>query len=278
MHKNIELHNYLATKTEELSEEWYKSIDKTAAKGVYVSTNPNVIKKLKEQNLRFHQQFIKIFLEDEQQFSKEFDSWVQEVSRDSDHLLTPTHIVLDQFLSTQNQYMELLQNYALDNSSNYSMQEVLSWGLIVNKAFGEIMTRFVEAHHSLALKRLTSQQAVINELSAPVIKLHQGIGLLPVVGDIDTQRAKYLLEHTLIECSRKQINHLYVDLSGVTMIDTMVAMQIFQLIDSLKIVGVKTILSGVRPEIALTAVQLGINFKEIQTTGSLSQALQLHLK
>jgi len=278
MHKNIELYNYLASKTEELSEEWYKSIDKTATQGVYASTNPIVIKKLKGQNLKFHQQFIKIFIEDEHQLSQEFDSWVKEISQDSDHLLTPTHIVLDEFLATQNQYMQLLEKYALDQNHKFTLKEVLSWGLVVNKAFGKIMSGFVEAHHSLALKRLTSQQAVINELSAPIIKLHQGIGLLPVVGDIDTQRAKYLLEHTLIECSRKQINHLYVDLSGVTMIDTMVAMQIFQLIDSLKIVGVKTTLSGVRPEIALTAVQLGINFKEIQITGNLSQALQLHLR
>lgn len=278
MHKNIELYNYLATKTEQLSEEWYKSIDKSTAKGIYASTDLNVIKKLKGQNLRFHEQFIKIFIEDENQFSQEFESWVQEISQDSDHLMTPTHTVLDEFLATQCQYMQLLEEYALEYNHKYTMQEILSWGQIVNKAFGEIMSRFVEAHHSLALTRLTSQQAVINELSAPVIKLHQGIGLLPVIGDIDTQRAKYLLEHTLMECSRKKINHLYVDLSGVTMIDTMVAMQIFQLIDSLKIVGVNTTLSGVRPEIALTAVQLGINFKEIQITGNLSQALQLHLK
>lgn len=278
MTENTELYNYLSTKTKQLSEEWYESIDKATAKGVYASTDPKVIAKLKHQNLRFHHQFIKIFLEDENQFSQEFESWVQEVSRDSDHLLTPTHIIIDEFLNTQNQYMLLLDNYALEHSHEYTMKDILLWGHVVNKAFGKIISRFVEAHQTLAFTRLRSQQAVINELTAPVIKLQQGIGLLPVIGDIDTQRAKYLLEHTLIECSRKQINHLYVDLSGVTLIDTMVAMQIFQLIDSLKIVGVKTTLSGVRPEIALTAVQLGINFKDIQITGNLSQALQLLLK
>ena len=71
------------------------------------------------------------------------------------------------------------------------------------------------------------------------------------------------------------ITHLYIDLSVLNIIDTMVAMQIFQLIDALKIVGVKTTLSGVRPEIALTAVHLGLDFKDIQITGNLSQALKL---
>jgi rsbT co-antagonist protein RsbR len=168
-----------------------------------------------------------------------------------------------------------LRDYSIENSGKYSTEEIFLWGQLLIKAFGKITSRFIEEHDSLAMMRLKSQQAVINELSAPVIRLHQGIGLLPVVGDIDTQRAKYLLENTLIECSKKKITHLYVDLSGVTMIDTMVAMQIFQLIDALRIVGVVTTLSGVRPEIALTAVQLGVNFSEIQITGNLSQALQL---
>ena len=112
-------------------------------------------------------------------------------------------------------------------------------------------------------------------MSAPVIQLQHHTGLLPVVGEIDTQRAKYLLENTLSECTNKGITHLYIDLSGVNMIDTMVAMQIFQLIDALKIVGVKTTLSGVRPEIALTAINLGLDFKDIKIAGNLSQVLQL---
>lgn len=44
------------------------------------------------------------------------------------------------------------------------------------------------------------------------------------------------------------------------MIDKMAAHQIFQLIDALGLIGVKTILSGLRPEIAQTAVQLGLSF------------------
>ncbi|MFX3674756.1 MAG: STAS domain-containing protein [Paenisporosarcina sp.] len=275
MHKNAELHDYLLTKARQLTEEWYMSIDKTTAKGVYASTDPEVIEKLKGQNFRFHEQLIKVFKEDKDKFFEEFDEWVHEIAKDSEHLATPTHIVLNEFLNVQNQYLHMLEEYLLEHRDEYTTKEIFMWGHILIKAFGKIMSRFVEEHDSLALKRLKSQQEIINELSAPVIKLHLGIGLLPVVGDIDTHRAKYLLENTLTECARKKITHLYVDLSGVTMIDTMVAMQIFQLIDALKIVGVKTTLSGVQPEIALTAVQLGLNFNDIQITGNLSQALQL---
>jgi len=175
----------------------------------------------------------------------------------------------------QGQYIHMIQGFAEIHKGNYSNEAVYSWTSIILKAFGKVMTRFVEVHDRIATLRLTSQQELINELSAPVIKLHQSIGLLPLVGEIDTKRAKHVLEHTLMECRKQSVNQLYIDLSGVNVLDTMVAMQIFQLIDALKIIGVKTTLSGVRPEIALTAVQLGLDFKDIQIAGNLSQALNI---
>jgi len=276
MHRNSHLHDYLLDKAKQLTEDWYAAIDKSTAEGVYASTDPKVIDKLKNQNFRFHENLIGIFIREEASFFEEFDEWILEIATDSEHLRTPTHVIFNEFLKVQDQYLDMLRTYSIENKGKYSTEEIFTWGQLIIKAFGRITSRFVKEHDALALKRLTSQQAVINELSAPVIRLHNGIGLLPVVGDIDTQRAKYLLENTLLECGNKKITHLYVDLSGVTMIDTMVAMQIFQLIDALKIVGVATTLSGVRPEIAMTAVQLGVNFNEIQITGNLSQALKLN--
>lgn len=58
------------------------------------------------------------------------------------------------------------------------------------------------------------------------------------------------------------------------MVDTMVAHQIFQLIDSLRIVGIKAILTGIRPEVAHTAIQLGIDFSDITTESSLQNVIK----
>ncbi|WP_144488035.1 STAS domain-containing protein, partial [Bacillus pumilus] len=59
-------------------------------------------------------------------------------------------------------------------------------------------------------------------------------------------------------------------------VDTMVAHQIFKLIEALKLIGVTSTLSGIRPEIAQTAVQLGINFSDITIKSNLAQALNYH--
>lgn len=56
----------------------------------------------------------------------------------------------------------------------------------------------------------------------------------------------------------------------------MVAHQIFKLIEALNLIGVTSTLSGIRPEMAQTAVQLGINFSDITIKSNLAQALNYH--
>ncbi|MFP3729131.1 STAS domain-containing protein, partial [Priestia filamentosa] len=123
--------------------------------------------------------------------------------------------------------------------------------------------------------RLKAQQEMINELSSPIISLTKHVALLPLVGDIDTARAKFILDSTLTQCTEREIHHLLVDLSGVVMIDTMVAQQLFQLIETLNLIGVTSTFSGIRPEIAQTAVQLGINFNRVSIVSTLEQAVKL---
>jgi rsbT co-antagonist protein RsbR len=49
--------------------------------------------------------------------------------------------------------------------------------------------------------------------------------------------------------------------------------EIFQLIESLNLIGGQTILTGIRLEVAMTAVQSGIDFSEIQTENSLKRGI-----
>lgn len=62
------------------------------------------------------------------------------------------------------------------------------------------------------------------------------------------------------------------------MVDTMVAHQIFKLMDALKLLGVQTIITGIRPEVAQTAVQLGIDFSNIMTEGNLQNVIKKYIQ
>ncbi|MGB8269892.1 MAG: STAS domain-containing protein, partial [Priestia megaterium] len=101
----------------------------------------------------------------------------------------------------------------------------------------------------------------------------KGIAILPLIGEVDTERATLLLEETLKKANELKLSHLLFDLSGVMIVDTMVAQQIFNIVDALRLLGVKTMLIGIRPEVAQTMVHLGINFSEITVKANLEQAL-----
>lgn len=118
------------------------------------------------------------------------------------------------------------------------------------------------------------QREMIAELSAPIILLSPTLGLLPLVGEIDTYRARVIINNVLASCNEKGVERLVVDLSGVSNVDTAVAKQLLMLIKSLSIIGVESCLSGIRPEIAQTTIKLGIKLDGINVYSSIQQALK----
>ncbi|GAB3046517.1 STAS domain-containing protein [Virgibacillus ainsalahensis] len=115
------------------------------------------------------------------------------------------------------------------------------------------------------------------QLSAPVITIFDEVAVLPIIGGIDEKRAELLMKTALYETGKKDLSHLFIDLSGVKLIDTMVAYNIFKIVQSLELVGVETVLAGIRPEVSQTMVSLGIDFEKIKTYSSLQQALNRHM-
>ncbi|WP_066172275.1 STAS domain-containing protein [Bacillus marinisedimentorum] len=112
------------------------------------------------------------------------------------------------------------------------------------------------------------------ELSAPIVQIDDSAAVLPIIGDIDTYRAQVIMDQSMEKATELDLSRLYIDLSGVTEIDTAVAQEIIKISSSLKLLGVEPVLTGIRPEIALTLTHLGINLPSIQTESSLKQAIQ----
>ncbi|WP_174732686.1 STAS domain-containing protein [Mesobacillus harenae] len=136
----------------------------------------------------------------------------------------------------------------------------------VNRTFGEVY----EKHNN---RLMTIAYSALENLSVPVVPIAKGLAVIPLVGEIDTHRAKLIMEVSLQQGSLLNLNYLIFDVSGVPMIDTMVADQIFQIVKAVRLTGIEAILTGIRPEIAQTIVSLGLNFGDIQTRANMQQAL-----
>lgn len=275
MYKNNQLYHFLLERTRLLTEQWYESLDKNDSSGVYTSNDPEVIKMLKKQNYEFHLRFCRAFDESysDAEFLSSLDQWICSTSEEEEHQHTPIHLILREFFNNQEQYLDFVKEFVETSDETYSLTIVHEWNRKIIENFNYVITTFTKQSYNYAEERLATQKGMIHELSSPIISLSEDIALLPLVGDIDTDRAKKVMENTLHECSSQEVKHLLIDLSGVLIIDTMVAHQIFQLIQALKLVGVTCTLSGIRPEIAQTAIQIGINFDDLSVVSNIHQAL-----
>lgn len=158
---------------------------------------------------------------------------------------------------------------------DFSIDEVFEVKDIIDPLLDFALYNFSLSYVDSYTNTLNNSRRAFLELSVPVVPITNDIAILPLIGDIDTERAQLLMEETLIKTRDMGINHLIIDISGVVIIDTMVANELFKLMDALRLTGVATIFSGVRPEIAQTMVNLGLNTKDLVTKASLRQALAL---
>ncbi|WP_100372053.1 STAS domain-containing protein [Bacillus sp. FJAT-45037] len=268
----MSLYKFFKENTWNLTEQWYDELDKTQ-EGVYSSTVEVIIQRLKDQNHQFHVNFAELFNDEETDAMARFNSWLDEIAQDQSHLDSRLDQIIGEFMNVQELYYQLIQQYVAYNNHEATHTQVYAWNRVITSSFKTIIQEFSKRHMEESERLLKSQQEMITELSSPIIRINQHIAILPLIGDIDTYRARVIFDQALNECNTLGVEHLVIDLSGVPIIDTMVANQIFQVVSGLELIGTNVGLSGIRPEIAQTAIQLGINFKHLKTYSSLAQAL-----
>ncbi|UYP07449.1 STAS domain-containing protein [Priestia megaterium] len=156
---------------------------------------------------------------------------------------------------------------------NMSIDIVFELSSIIDPLLDKAVFAFSLTYVNIHQETLKKAKSAFLELSVPVVPITKGIAILPLVGEVDTERATLLLEETLKKANELKLSHMLFDLSGVMIVDTMVAHQIFKIVEALGLLGVKTILIGIRPEVAQTMIQLGIDFSQITIKANLEQAL-----
>lgn len=122
------------------------------------------------------------------------------------------------------------------------------------------------------------QKLSLLELSAPLIPVFQGVTVMPLIGTIDTARAKLIMENLLEGVIQHRSQVVLIDITGVPVVDTMVAHHIIQASEAVRLVGAQCILVGIRPEIAQTIVNLGIDLSKFPTKSSLKKGIESALE
>jgi rsbT co-antagonist protein RsbR len=121
---------------------------------------------------------------------------------------------------------------------------------------------------------IRQQQEAIRELSTPVLQVRERLLILPIIGVLDSARARQLTEQLLAAIRDNRATVVVIDITGVATIDETVANHLVQTVEASRLMGARTILTGLSSEIAQTLVDLGVDLGMMKTVGDLQGGLE----
>ncbi|GAB4432335.1 MAG: hypothetical protein OHK0015_19680 [Chloroflexi bacterium OHK40] len=167
------------------------------------------------------------------------------------------------------------QEVALRAARDSLQEQVAQQTVELRAAFEESEQRARELSSTLAA--LAQREATIRQLEAPIIPVMAGVILVPLIGQSGSEHMQMVGDRILAEIVERRAYDVIIDITSVSMIDTATAQQLLQLASSVRLVGARAVLVGIRPEVAQTIVSLGISLT-MPTYATLEQAVTSLLK
>ena len=141
---------------------------------------------------------------------------------------------------------------------------------VANKILSIVALAFIEERE----KVVRQQQEAIRELSTPVLQVREGLLILPIIGIIDSQRARQLTEQLLQGIRGSRAKVVVMDITGVANVDSKGANHMVQTVDASRLLGATVIVTGVSPEIAQTLVTIGVDLTKMNPVGDLQGGIE----
>ncbi|MEC0304336.1 GAF domain-containing protein [Terribacillus saccharophilus] len=141
--------------------------------------------------------------------------------------------------------------------------------------FTEEHVRLFETMASLLtfVLELDNANKQIQNLSAPFVPITSGVAVLPIIGFINEDRSEKIIQLSLQKSQELNLDYLVIDLSGISQIDHVVSNSLLKIANLLKLIGVEPILTGFHPDLALKALSLQMELKDIIIEANLERAL-----
>jgi rsbT co-antagonist protein RsbR len=135
---------------------------------------------------------------------------------------------------------------------------------------GLAVDTYIDARESTMRK----QQEAIRELSTPVLQIRDRLLLIPIIGVIDTLRARLITESLLRSIRTTRAKVVVMDITGVATIDSKVANHLLQTVTAARLMGARVIVTGLSSEVAQSLVVLGIELDKLNTVGDLQGGIE----
>jgi anti-anti-sigma regulatory factor len=198
---------------------------------------------------------------------------------------------LDQVLSDDR---ESTMNMALSMSECFAVLESVRQGNLDARigeesisTADELMQQFATTLNSTiadiesqiaTIQRQQNTQAamenLVRQLQTPILQLWDDVLALPVIGMVDSRRSQDMMETLLKEIVNHRCKYVIIDITGVEIVDTRTADHFVKVMKSAELLGTRCVMTGIRPAVAQTLVELGVDLSSIRTLRNLEEGLR----
>src|SRR5688500_3878893 len=139
-----------------------------------------------------------------------------------------------------------------------------------NRIANTVAVSFVDERERV----IRQQQDSIRELSTPVLPVRERLLILPIIGVLDSERARQLTEQLLAGIRTHRAKVVVIDITGVPDVDEAVADHLVKAVDASRLMGANVIITGLSSEIAQTLVTIGVDLTKMNTVGDLQGGIE----
>ena len=136
------------------------------------------------------------------------------------------------------------------------------------------LSMLVDAMMTDREQTILRQQEAIRELSTPVLQVRERLLILPIIGLLDSHRAKQLTDGLLQAIRAHRAKVVVMDLTGVSMVDSKVANHLIQTVAAARLMGATVIVTGLSADVAQSLVTLGVDLSGLDTMGDLQGGIE----
>ncbi|MDT9685933.1 STAS domain-containing protein [Streptomyces sp. TRM76323] len=151
--------------------------------------------------------------------------------------------------------------------------ELFSAAILINRLLDAAGVLSFETYVEGREEVIQRQSRQLLEVSTPVVRLWRHVLAVPLIGTLDTARTQVVMESLLQAIQDNEAQVAIIDITGVPAVDTAVAQHLMHTVNAVRLMGADCVISGIRPPIAQTIAQLGIDLSTILTRATLADAL-----
>jgi rsbT co-antagonist protein RsbR len=137
----------------------------------------------------------------------------------------------------------------------------------------EELARHEAERAALQEQIIEAQQRALHELSTPLLPIAERVLAMPLIGTIDPDRSRRILQVLLEGIAAAQAQVAILDVTGVREADAQVAHALTRVVKAARLLGAEVVLTGISPVIAEALAARGAELGDTITLSTLQRGI-----